>query len=156
MANRFRPNWLETSPNPTGENPTSKKLPAFLKKLPPRKRLIPMLLVLLGLVAFLYGASIGRNVFAGTTHFFYSLADESVASPTPQPPLPNHLPQVGTILYTVQEGDSCDDILTYQMHMYQAGEVFSDVKPETVRALGAALGQDCHRIQPGTVLTLSP
>jgi hypothetical protein len=40
--------------------------------------------------------------------------------------------------------------------MNQAGEVFSDVKPETVRALNAALGQDCHRIQPEAVLALSP
>jgi hypothetical protein len=118
--------------------------------------LVSILLALLGLPTFISGIYIGKNVFSGATHFFYDLSAPSVASPTPQPPLPKLLPQAGSVLYTVRDGDSCVEILAYKMRMYQAGEVFSDVKPETVRALNAALGYDCHRIQPGTVLALSP
>jgi hypothetical protein len=151
MANRFHPKWLGARPFPTREN-----LRAFLKMVPPRRYLVPILLVILGLATFVYGIAIGGNVFFGATRFFYNLSFAPVASPTPQPPLPKLLPQVGTVLYTVQDGDSCDAILVYQMRMNQASEVFSDVKPETVQALNTALGQDCHRIQPGTVLALSP
>lgn len=145
MANRFHP---KSTP---GEN-----LRTFLKRVPWRRHLLSILLIVLGLPTFVYSIYIGSNIFFGTSHFFYDLSAPSVATPTPQPPLPKLLPQVGSLLYTVQEGDNCDAILVYQMRMNQAGEVFSDVKPETVRALNAALGQDCHRIQPEAVLALSP
>jgi hypothetical protein len=151
MANRFHPKWLRARPIPTREN-----LSAFLKMVPPRGYLISILLVMLGLATFVYGISIGGNVFFGATRFFYDLSLAPVASPTPQPPLPKLLPQIGTVLYTVQDGDSCDAILVYQMRMNQASEIFSDVKPETVQALNSALGKDCHRLQPGEVLALSP
>src|SRR5262249_43645760 len=140
--NRFHPKWLGAKSFPTREN-----LSAFLKMGPPRRYLIPMLLVMLGLATFVCGISIGGNAFFSATHFFYDLSLAPVATPTPQPPLPKLLPQVGTMLYMVQDGDSCDAILVYEMRMNQASEVFSDVKPETVQALSAALGQDCHRIQ---------
>ena len=42
------------------------------------------------------------------------------------------------------------------MRMANAGQVFSDVNPNTVKALNSALGQDCHALQPGMVLPLSP
>jgi hypothetical protein len=151
MANRLHPKRMGTSPIPTREN-----LSPFLKMVPPRRYRVPFLLALLGLVTFIYGIFISGNVFFSTTRFFYDLSAAPVASPTPQPPLSKLLPQAGTVLYTVQDGDSCDAILAYQMRMNQAGVVFSDIKPETVRALNAVLGQDCHRIQPGAVLTLSP
>jgi len=121
-----------------------------------RGHLVRNFFVVLGLVTFIYGIAIAGNIFVGTTRFFYALSLAPAATPTPQPPLPQLLPQAGTVLYTVQDGDSCDAVLTYQMHMNQAGEVFSDVKSETVHALNAALGEDCHRIQPGAVFTLSP
>lgn len=66
------------------------------------------------------------------------------------------LPQVGSLLYTVQQGDSCDEIVAVQMRMSDAGTIFSDVKPNTVKALDASVGLDCHSLQPGMVLTLSP
>jgi hypothetical protein len=66
------------------------------------------------------------------------------------------LPQVGSLLYTVQGGDSCDEVLAVQMNLVDAGEIFSDLKPNTVKALDAAIGQDCHALQPGMVLRLSP
>ncbi len=40
--------------------------------------------------------------------------------------------------------------------MANAGQVFSDVNPNTVKALNSSLGQDCHALQPGMVLPLSP
>jgi hypothetical protein len=40
--------------------------------------------------------------------------------------------------------------------MVTAGQVFSDIKPETVRALDATMGQNCQDLQPGEVMTLSP
>jgi hypothetical protein len=77
-------------------------------------------------------------------------------TPTPLPPFPPQLPQIGSILYTVQDGDSCDGILSFQMNMVSAGQVFSDANAGTVQALNASLGQDCHKLQPGMVLPLSP
>ena len=145
MVSRFHP---KSTPR---EN-----LRAFLRMVPWRMYLVSILLIVIGLPTFVYGIYIGSDIFFSTAHFFYDLSTLPVASPTPQPPLPNVLPQVGSVLYTVGDGDSCDAILAYQMRMNQAGVVFSDVKPETVQALNAALGEDCHHIQPGTALALSP
>jgi hypothetical protein len=118
--------------------------------------LLPVLLVV-AVPTFLFGTRMGSNVLPSMTHFFYALgAPVPSATPTPPPPFPTILPQVGSVLYTVQEGDSCNTILTYQMHMVDAGQIFSDAKPETVKALNTAIGHDCHKIQPGMVLPLSP
>jgi hypothetical protein len=128
----------------------------FLKVVPWRMYMVSILLSALAFPTFVYGIRLGSNIFSDTTHFFYELSAPSVASPTPPPPLPSIMPQVGSVLSTVEEGDSCDAMLAYRMRLSRAGEVFSDVKPETVQALGAAIGQDCHRLQPGMVLMLSP
>ena len=151
MAGRIHPRRVGVSPILTREN-----LSTLLRMVPWRMHLVPILLIVLALPTFVYGICIGRDIFFGTTRFFYNLSLPAVASPTPQPPLPKLLPQVGSVLYTVRNGDSCDAILAYEMRMNQAGQVFSDIKPETVQALNAALGQDCHHIQPGIVLALSP
>ncbi len=145
MAGRFHP---KSTPR---EN-----LRIFLRMVPWRMYVVSILLIVLGLPTFVYGIHLGGNIFFNATHFFYELSAPSAASATPQPLLPAVLPQVGSVLYTVKDGDACDEILAYQMRLNDAGEVFSDVKPETVRALNAALGQDCSHIQPGTVLALSP
>lgn len=119
--------------------------------------LLPVLFVV-AVPTYLFGSRVGNNVLPGMTKFFYTAfgAAAPTAAPTPPPPFPTVLPQVGSVLYTVQNGDSCDSILTFQMRMNDAGQVFSDVKPETVTALNAALGHDCHKLQPGMVLSLSP
>lgn len=156
MANRLHLREMGPDPISTRENSARKILRTIFKKERRGRRLVPIFFVALGLVTFICGISMASNIFVGTTHFFYKLSLEPVATPTPQPPLPQLLPQAGTILYTVQDGDSCDAILAYEMRMNQAGEVFSDVKPETVQALNASLGEDCHHIQPDTVLKLSP
>jgi hypothetical protein len=119
--------------------------------------LVPVLVVV-AVPTYLLGAHVGNNVLPNMTNFFYTAfgASAPTATPTPPPPFPTLLPQAGSVLYTVENGDSCDSILTFQMHMNDAGQVFSDVKPETVHALNAALGHDCHKLQPGMVLPLSP
>ncbi len=147
MARQFRP------------RSTSKDNLRIIARSIPWKLLV-LLPVLIGVAipAYLYSARAGNTVLPAITGWFYTLSNAAPPqpSPTPLPPLPSILPQVGSISYTVGGGDSCDSILAYHMHMYSAGEVFSDVKPETVRALDQTIGQNCHRLQPGMQLSLSP
>jgi hypothetical protein len=106
--------------------------------------------------AYSFGARIGTHVLPAVTNFFYKASGPVSPTPTPPPTFPAVLPQVGSLLYTLQEGDSCDEVLAVQMNLVDAGEIFSDLKPNTVKALDAAIGQDCHALQPGMVLRLSP
>src|SRR5262245_24023590 len=112
--------------------------------------IIVPLLVALALTTFFYMFRVGAKVLPSVTQLFYNLSDpgSSVIS-TPPPPFSSTLPQVGSVLYTVQPGDSCDSILAFQMNMRAAGEVFSNANPETVHALNSTLGQDCDALQPG-------
>jgi len=115
------------------------------------------LVVALAIPTFLYMSHAGGMVMPSITQLFYKLSDPAPSViATPQPPFPMTLPQVGSELYTVQSGDSCDSILTFQMNMEAAGEVFSDANPHTVQALNTTVGQDCHTLQPDLVLTLFP
>jgi len=118
--------------------------------------LILFTIVILAVPAYRFGSRLGGHLFPSVTDLFYKLSAPVVPTPTPQPPFPAALPQVGSILYTVQEADSCDEILIVQMHMIDAGEVFTDLKPETVNVLNSVLGQKCQDLQPGMVLPLSP
>jgi len=118
--------------------------------------LLPILLVF-AVPTYLYGLHFGNGVVPSLSHFFDVLsAPAPPATPTPLPVFPTAFAQAGSILYTIREGDSCDSILTFQMYMGNAGEIFSDVKPQTVQALNTAMGQNCHAIQPGMVVSLSP
>lgn len=118
--------------------------------------LLPVL-ILIAIPTFYFGTHSGMKAFPAVTNFFYNLTGSPpVATPTPLPPFPSTLPQVGSLLYTVQAGDSCDEILAVQMRLSDAGTIFTDVKPNTIRALNATIGHDCHALQPGIVLTLSP
>lgn len=115
------------------------------------------LLAALAIPTFLYMSHAGGMFMPSLTQLFYKLSDPvSLVMGTPQPPFSMTLPQVSSELYTVQSGDSCDSILTFQMNMQAAGEVFSDANPNTVQALNTTVGQDCHALQPGLVLTLFP
>jgi hypothetical protein len=119
--------------------------------------IITPLLVALAIPTFLYMSHAGGKFMPSITQLFYKLSDPaSYVVATPQPPFSTLLPQVGSELYTVASGDSCDSILTFQMDMQDAGEVFSDANPNTVQALNSTVGQDCHALQPGLVLTLLP
>jgi hypothetical protein len=42
------------------------------------------------------------------------------------------------------------------MRMIDAGEIFTDLKPNTIQALNAVVGQKCQDLQPGMVLPLLP
>ena len=146
MTRRFQP---RSTP---GEN-----LRIVIHSIPWRLLILVPLLILLAIPAFYYGRHAGQKVFPTVTNFFYNLTGSpSAATPTPFPLFPTALPQVGSLLYTVQSSDSCDEILFRQMRMADAGTIFADIKPETVQALDASIGQNCHTLQAGMVLTLSP
>lgn len=83
---------------------------------------------------------------------------KGITTPVPAstPSLNGVVPVPGSVLYTVQSGDSCDSILRVQMHMADAGRIFIDSAPRTIRALSAALGQNCSPLLPGGVLRLPP
>src|SRR5579859_888444 len=135
----------------------AENLRVVLRSIPWRLLLLLPILILVAIPAFYYGTHAGQKIFPAMTSFFYNLTGAPpTAIPTPLPPFPATLPQVGSILYTVQAADSCDEILAVQMRMADAGTVFTDTKPNTVQALDASIGQDCHALQPGMILTLSP
>ena len=117
---------------------------------------VPVVLLIM-LPIFQYGMRIGERIVPNITDFFYTMTGPS-PSATPMPILsfPASLPKVGVIPYTVQAGDSCDEILTIQMRMEDAGQLFSDANPNTVKELGRVIGQDCHRLQPSMVIRLAP
>lgn len=118
--------------------------------------LLPFLLVF-AIPAFLLGTGAGHHLLPNLTNVFYNLANPSaLVDPTPMPAYPSVLPQPGSVLYTVQSADSCDEILATQMHMSDASQIFTDSKPDTVQALNAALGQNCATLQPGDQLALMP
>jgi hypothetical protein len=118
--------------------------------------LLPFLLVF-AIPAFLLGTGAGHHLLPNLTNFFYNMGNPAaLADPTPMPAYPQTLPQPGSILYSVQNADSCDGILVSQMHMSDAGEIFTDSRPNTVLALDSALGQNCATLQPGAQMTLMP
>ena len=146
MARRFQP-----------QSTAEENLRLVSRSIPWKLLLLLPILFVLAVPAYLIASNVGRGVIPGVTNFFYGLsAPPPPPVPTPLPTFPTLLPQVGSLLYTVQGGDSCDSILTYQMRMANAGQVFSDVNINTVKALNATFGQDCHAIQPGMVLPLAP
>jgi hypothetical protein len=125
--------------------------------LPWKLFLLLFFLALIVVPAYIYGFRQGGNVMPMATKFFVDILNaHPVPTPTVVPTFASTLPQVGSLLYTVQEGDSCVGFLSSEMRMADAGEIFSDLKPETVRALSASQGQDCHKLQPGMVLPLAP
>jgi hypothetical protein len=113
--------------------------------------------LLVVLPTYIIAERAGSKLVPELTSLFYAASDPNGSlAPAALPAFPPVLPQVGTISYPLADGDSCDSVLAYQMRFTDASEVFSDQKPETVQALSATLGHDCHAIHPGTVLTLSP
>ena len=124
---------------------------------PWRLLLLLPILIILAFPAFLFGTKQGQRLLPALTSYFYNISGPPLSpTPTPLPPFSTLLPQAGSILYSVLAGDSCDEILTIQMHMVDASQIFSDANPNTVKALNNVIGQNCHALQPGMVLALSP
>lgn len=122
-----------------------------------RVLLLILALLILAFPAFRFGTSVGQRILPAVTGFFYNIsAPPPPPTPTPLPPFATSLPQPGSLLYTVLPGDSCNEILSVQMHMVDAGQVFSDANPNTVKALGNVIGRDCHKLQPGMVIRIEP
>ncbi|WP_216368972.1 hypothetical protein [Dictyobacter arantiisoli] len=129
----------------------------MLHSIPWKLLVIVPILVILAIPTFIYGAHAGSNILPSVTSVFYKLSNISnMATPTPHPAFATVLPQVGSIHTTVSDGDSCDSLLAYRMHMYSSSQVFSDANPDTVKQLSNDVGQDCHRLQPDMTVTLSP
>lgn len=146
MARRFHP-----------RSTPAQNLRSIINAIPWRLLLLIPILLVAALPAFLFGTRAGQKVLPAITNFFYNISAPPIPpAPTPLPPLTIMLPQAGSLLYTVQAGDSCDEILALQMHMVDAGQIFSDASPNTVKALDASIDHDCHALQPGMVLALSP
>ena len=144
MADHFQ------RPSTPGEN-----LRAIIHVIPWRLLLLLPILIILAFPAFLFGTKQGQHLLPALTNFFYKISGPPPSpTPTPLPPFSTLLPQPGSILYTAQSGDSCDEILTIQMHMTDASQIFSDANPNTVKALNNEIGQNCHALQPGMVLAL--
>lgn len=138
-------------------NTPAENLRVIINAIPWRLLLLLPILIVAAIPAFLFGTRAGQHVLPSLTRYFYgALSSAPSPTPTPYPPFPTILPQPGSILYTVQVGDNCDEILTNSMRMADAGQVFSDVNPNTVKALDTSIGRDCHALQPGMVLKLSP
>lgn len=132
-------------------------LRASTHAIPWRFLILVAILLITALPLFLYGSRVGQRLLPAVTNFFYNIAGPPPSpAPTPLPSFPTSLPQAGLVLYTVQSGDSCDEILAIQMHMADAGQIFSDANPNTVKALDSVVGQNCHVLQPGMVIRLAP
>jgi hypothetical protein len=146
MANRVHPRSTHPEKRPL-------VIPAF----PWRLLLLMLYLLIIGIPAFLFGSRVGQRVLPTLTNYFYNISGTPpLPTSTPLPPFPTILPQPGSLLYIAQPGDSCDEILSTQMQMTDAGQIFSDAKPNTMKALNSAVGQDCDALQPGMVIKLSP
>ncbi len=94
----------------------AENLRIVLRAIPWRLLLLLPVLLVLAFPAFLFGTSTGQRLLPALTNYFYNLSGPPASPvPTPYPQFPTNLPQPGSILYTVQVGDSCDEILTVQM-----------------------------------------
>ena len=146
MARRFR------------QSSTPKEnLHLFFVSIPWKLLFVLPIMLILGVPTFIYGTNIGGKILPSLTNMFYSLSNVSTAaSPTPLPTFPTILPQVGPVQYQVANSDNCDAALIDKMHMYSASQVFSDANANTVTQLSKDIGQDCHKLQPGMIVKLSP
>jgi len=146
MARRFRP-----------KSEPLDNLRIVLSAIPWKLLLLLPILVVLAIPTYLFGIRLGPRILPSVANIFSAVAASTPAATTvPIPPFPSALPLAGSLAYTIQGGDSCDSVLTFQMHMNDASQIFSDANPETVRALGKAAGLDCHALQPGMTMLLSP
>src|SRR5579863_394905 len=97
MARRFQP-----------RSTPADNLHIILRSIPWRLLILLPVLLLVAIPAFYYGAHAGIKIFPAVTNYFYNMSGPPpVVLPTPQPAYATVLPQVGSLLYTVKEADSC-------------------------------------------------
>ena len=90
----------------------TENLPVVIPALPWRLLLLMSFLLIIDIPTFLFGTRVGQQVLPTLTNDFYnSSGTPPLPTPTPVPPFPTALPRPGSLLYTVQVGDSCDEIL---------------------------------------------
>src|SRR6266700_3842872 len=90
----------------------------LLHAIPWRLLIIIPILIIAAIPAFTIGVRLGGRVLPGVTIIFYILGGPAAGPPpTPLPPFPRILPQPGSLLYTVQAGDSCDEVLLPHAHV---------------------------------------
>ena len=100
-------------------------LRAIMHAIPWRFLLLAPFVLLIVVPVFQYGMHVGQHFLPAVTNFFYDISGPApLPAPTPLPSFPTTLPQAGVVLYTVQADDSCDEILTMQMRMADAGQIF--------------------------------
>ncbi len=129
----------------------------ILQKIPWRLLLLIPVLLAFAFPAFVFGLKASQHLFPAVTNYFLQISGPPPSpTPTALPPFPEVLPQPGSLLYTVKNADSCDEILNVQMHMADAGTIFTDARPDTIKALDSVIGQNCHALQPGMVISLMP
>lgn len=132
-------------------------LRAIMNVIPWRFIILAPLVIVIVIPVFQYGMHVGQRLLPAITNLFYGiLGPPPSPAPAPLPSFATSLPQAGVVLYTVQADESCDEILTIQMRMADAGQIFSDANPNTVKALDSLVGQDCHALQPGMIIRLAP
>src|SRR5216683_1448020 len=101
MTRRFQP-----------RSTPAENLRIIIHTIPWRLLILLPLLILLAIPAFYYGRHAGQKVFPTMTNFFYNLTGSpSAATPTPFPPFPTALSQVGSLLHTVHSGPTRRAIL---------------------------------------------
>lgn len=146
MARRFRP-----------RSTPAENLRIIAHSIPWKVIILVPVLLALAVPTYYFGVRLSHGLLTSLTNVVYATTSAPPSpTPTPLPHFADTLPQVGSLLYTVQSSDSCDSILVFQMHMADAGTIFSDAKPNTVQALDQVMGQNCHALQPGMVLSLAP
>src|SRR5256885_9777796 len=89
----------------------------FMRSIPWRLLILLPVLILVAIPTFYFGTHSGQRVLPAVTNFFYNLSGPPpAATPTPLPPFPSTLHQIGSLLYTVQDvvsfRDKIADLIT--------------------------------------------
>src|ERR1700682_3300186 len=90
----------------------AENLRIIVRSIPWRLLLLVPVLLALAIPTYVFGARIGNTIIPTITSYFYNLSAPAPSpTSTPPPPFASALPQAGSLLYTVRDGDSCDSIL---------------------------------------------
>src|SRR5260221_12735357 len=112
-----------------GEN-----LRMLLHAIPWRLLIIIPILIIAAIPAFTIGVRLGGRVLPGVTNIFYILGGPAAGPPpTHLPPFARILPQPGSLIYTVQAGNSSDEVLAFKIRMSDEGKILSAANQKNVQ-----------------------